>query len=136
MLNDLEITKSENCSILGNRSKSVSTSISFDKLLKKVKYLKKRDLKHLLNIRNITVSGNDSIENIFDALFKDIHKKNQANVVDDIYIYHHKQKLNNLKQEIYRNLQKRQNQLIINELKELKKFKLIYLKERILHIKI
>ena len=136
MLNDLEITKSENWSILGNRSKSVSTSISFDKLLKKVKYLKKRDLKHLLNIRNITVSGNDSIENIFDALFKDIHKKNQANVVDDIYIYRHKQKLKNLKQEIYRNLQKRQNQLIINELKELKKFKIIYLKERILHIKI
>ena len=85
MLNDLETTKSEYLSILGNRGKSVSPSISCDKLLKKVKYLKKRDLKHLSNIRNITVSGNDSVENILDALFKDIHKKNQVNVVDDIY---------------------------------------------------
>ena len=36
MLNDLEITKSEYLSILGNKGKSVSPSISYDKLLKKL----------------------------------------------------------------------------------------------------
>ena len=87
----------------------------------KVKYLTKKDLKHLLTIRNINIDDDDgSVDNIINALLKDIHKKKQAKVIDEIYRYHHKQKLNNLKQEIYRNIQKRQNQSIINELKKLK----------------
>ena len=36
MLRNLEITKSEYLSILKNRAKYISPSISFDKLLKKV----------------------------------------------------------------------------------------------------
>ena len=47
MLRNLDSTKSEYLSILRNRGKYISPSISFDKLLKKVKYLKKRDLKYL-----------------------------------------------------------------------------------------
>ena len=120
MLTYLEISKAEYASILRNRGKSVSPSISFDKLLQKVKYLTKKDLKHLLTIRNIDIDDDDSVDNIINALLKDIHKKKQAKVIDEIYRYHHKQKLNNLKQEIYRNIQKRQNQSIINELKKLK----------------
>ena len=120
MLTYLEISKAEYASILRNRGKSVSPSISFDKLLQKVKYLTKKDLKHLLTIRNIDIDDDDSVDNIINALLKDIHKKKQAKVIDEIYRYHHKQKLNNLKQKIYRNIQKRQNQSIINELKKLK----------------
>ena len=122
MLKDLEITKSEYLSILRNRGKSVWPSISNDKLLKKVKYLKKSDLIHLLTIRGI-VLNEYSLDNIIDAIFKDIHKKKQANVVEDVYRHHHKQKLKNLKGEIYRNLHKKQNEQIINELKEFKKLK-------------
>ena len=42
MLTYLEISKAEYASILKNRGKSVSSSISFDKLLQKVKYLTKK----------------------------------------------------------------------------------------------
>ena len=122
MLKDLEITKSEYLSMLRNRGKSVWPSISNDKLLKKVKYLKKSDLIHLLTIRGI-VLNEYSLDNIIDAIFKDIHKKKQANVVEDIYKHYHKQKLKSLKGEIYRNLHKKQNEQIIHELKEFKKLK-------------
>ena len=89
MLKDLETTKSEYLDILRNRGKFVSTSISSDQLLKKVKCLKKRDLIHLLTIRGILLNEL-SLNNIIDARFKEIHKKKQANVGEDIYRYHHK----------------------------------------------
>ena len=60
-----------------------------------------------------------------NALLKNIHKKKQADVINELYRYHHKQKLKNFKQEIYRNIHKRQNQLIINELKKLRLSNLI-----------
>ena len=97
MLRNLEITKSEYLSILKNRGKYISPSISFDKLLKKSKYLKKRDLKHLLSVRGIEIDDDDSLKNIINALLKNVHKKKQANVINELYRYHHKQKLKNLK---------------------------------------
>ena len=130
----LNITKPEYLDILRNRNKSVSSSISHNKLLKKVKYLSKRDLNHLLTIRGL-VSNDSSLESIIEALFKDIHEKKQnkliddlhkynhskihSKVLDDIYRYHHKQNLKNLKEQIYWNLQKRQNKQIINELEKI-----------------
>ena len=96
MLRNLEITKSEYLSILKNRGKYISPSISFDKLLKKSKYLKKRDLKHFLSIRGIEIDDDDSLKNIINALLKNVHKKKQANVINELYRYHHKQKLKNL----------------------------------------
>ena len=97
MLRNLEITKSEYLSILKNRGKYISPSISFDKLLKKSKYLKKRDLKHFLSIRSIEIDDDDSLKNIINALLKNVHTKKQANVINELYRYHHKQKLKNLK---------------------------------------
>ena len=125
MLKNLEKTKAEYLSILRNRDKSVTPSILFDNLLQKVKYLKKRDLKHLLSIRSIDINNDDSVKNIINALLKNIHKKKQADVINELYRYHHKQKLKNLKQQIYINIHKRQNQLIINELKKLRLSNLI-----------
>ena len=125
MLKNLEKTKTEYLSILRNRDKSVTPSILFDNLLQKVKYLKKRDLKHLLSIRSIDINNDDSVKNIINALLKNIHKKKQADVINELYRYHHKQKLKNLKQQIYINIHKRQNQLIINELKKLRLSNLI-----------
>ena len=47
----LDIRKSEYIDILKNRGKRVSSKIDDDALLKRVKYLKKRDLIHLATIR-------------------------------------------------------------------------------------
>ena len=78
MASFLQITKKEYMDILKNCGKTVSPSISKDKLLKKVNYLRKKYLKHLLTIRNIDINDDDSIENIINALFKDI-KRNKLN---------------------------------------------------------
>ena len=78
MASFLEITKKEYMDILKNRGKTVSPSISKVKLLKKVNYLRKKYLKHLLTIRNIDINDDDSIENIINTLFKDI-KRNKLN---------------------------------------------------------
>ena len=107
-------------------------------MLRRVKYLKKQDLIHLATIRGIVL--NDlSLKNVLDALFKDIHKKNQTKLIDDLHKYYHKekqtkliedlnkyyhkQKSKNIKEELYRNLQKSKNIQIINELKKLKRLK-------------
>ena len=103
MLNDLKITESEYIDILKNRGKTVSPSISYDKLLKKVKYLKKRDLIRLLTIRGI-VSNVTSVDSIIDALFKDIPKKKHGDLIKYIYRHHNKQWFKNLKEELYRYL--------------------------------
>ena len=73
----LDITKSEDIDILKNRRKHISSKIDDDALLKRVKYLKKRDLIHLATIRGL-VFDESSLESILDPLFKDIHKKNQT----------------------------------------------------------
>ena len=49
MLKDLEITKSEYLNILRNRGKFVSTSISYDKLLKKSEIFKETRLNSFVN---------------------------------------------------------------------------------------
>ena len=104
MSEDLEITKTEYIDILKNRGKQVSSEINDDTFLKKVKYLKKWDLVHLATIRGL-VFNELSLDNILYVLFKDVHKKKQTKVIDDIYKYYHKQTLMNLKDkytEIYK----------------------------------
>ena len=76
MLNELGITRLEYIDILRNRGKQVSSEISDDSLLRKVKYLKKRDLIHLATIRGL-VLNETNVKNILDPLFKYIY----------IYIY-------------------------------------------------
>ena len=138
MIEDLEITKSEYIDILRNREKQVSSEIDDVALLKKVKYLKKRDLVNLATIRGL-VLDESSLQRILDVLFKDVHKKKHTKLIDDIHKhyhkkkqnkviadlhkYHHKQKSKNIKEELYRNLQKRKNIQIIKDLKRLKRLK-------------
>ena len=92
MLSELGITRQEYINILRNGGKQVSSKVDGDTLLRKVKYLEKRDLIHLATIRGI-VLNEKSLKNIPDVLFKDLHQK----------------KLINLKDELYRNIQKRNN---------------------------
>ena len=122
MSTNLEITRSEHIDILKNRGKKISSKINDDTLLKRVKYLKKRDLIHLATIRDL-VFDESSLENVLNALFKDVHKKKNVNLLYDLHKYHHKIKSKNLKEEIYRNLQKRKNDQIIKNLKRLKRLK-------------
>ena len=75
-------------------------------MLEKVKNLKKRDLVHLATMRSL-VLNKTSLDYILDSLFKDIHKK----------------KLINLKDVLYRNIQKRKNDQIINEMKKIRRIK-------------
>ena len=56
MASDLEITRTEYIDILKIRGKHVSSEINDDTLLKKVKYLKKRDLIHLATITGIILN--------------------------------------------------------------------------------
>ena len=121
MASFLQITKKEYIDILKNCGKTVSSSISIDKLLKKINYLRKKDLKHLLKIRNIDLID-DSTENIVNALSKDIHIKNLRNVKPNIYKSYHKKNLN---ANIYRTIHKIKQKSIDNKLKELKLSNLI-----------
>ena len=99
MLDELEITRLEYMDILKNRGKNVSPTISYDTLLKKVKYIKLRDLICLSSIRGV-ISNDLSLEIILDALFKDFHKK----------------KLKNLKDELYRNIQRIKERIIKSQM--------------------
>ena len=153
----LNIRRSEYKKILKNSGKHVSSKIGDDALLKKIKYLKKRDLSHLASIRGI-VFDESNLESILYALFNNIHKKKQnkslsdldnyyrlknpekerkklidkahrhdhlrkywSQLVDDLNRYYHKQNSKNIREEIYRNIQKRNTEQIINELKRLKR---------------
>ena len=86
-------------------------------MLKKVRYLKKQDLIHLATIRGL-VFNETSLDNILHVLFKDVHKKNQIKLIDDLDKYHHKHNSKNIIEELYR-----KNNQIINELKRLKRLK-------------
>ena len=78
MIDELTITKSKYMKILKNRGKHVSSTIDDDALLRRVKYLKKRDLSHLASIRGL-VFDDSNLESILYALFNHIHKKKQIN---------------------------------------------------------
>ena len=115
MTKDLEITKSEYKDILRNRGKQVSSEIDHVALLKKVKYLKKRDLVHLATIRGL-VFHESSLERILDVLFKDVHKKNQINLFDDLHKYYHKKKQNKLIAYLHKYNHKQKSKNIKEEL--------------------
>ena len=122
MAEDLQISKSEFIEIFKNIGKHESSEIDDGTRLKKVRYLEKQDLIHLATIRGL-VFNETSLDNILHVLFKDVHQKNQIKLIDDLHKYHHKYKSKNIKEELYRNLQKRKNIQIVNELKRLKRLK-------------
>ena len=117
MAEDLQISKSEFIEIFKNIGKHESSEIDDDTWLKKVRYLEKQDLIHLATIRGL-VFNETSLDNILHVLFKDVHKKNQIKLIDDLDKYHHKHNSKNIIEELYR-----KNIEIINELKRLKRLK-------------
>ena len=83
----LNIRRSEYIKILKNIGKHVSSKIADDALLKKIKYLKKRDLSHLASIRGLVFDDSD-LESILHALFNNIHKKKQNKSINDLDNYY------------------------------------------------
>ena len=86
-MSDLLNIRSEYIKILKNRGKQVSSKIADHELLKKIKYLKKRDLSHSETIRGL-VFDDSNIESILYALFNNIHKKKQNKLFDDLDNYY------------------------------------------------
>ena len=133
----LNITKKEYVKILKNRGKSIKRSTSSHEILKLINTLDKKDVKYLSKFRNIQINDDDSIETLINKIAKDTHKKkfvtlqqklHKKNTIQEIPIYVNElnrqriiNKINRkkLQQEIYRNLQKRKQDKINNELKKL-----------------
>ena len=103
MQESLDITRDEFLSIYKNRGKKVRSNISFDSLLRKVKYLKKQDLIHLATIRGLVFDGAD-LDNVIQALYRNVF-------------------INKLKPEIYRDIEKRKYARVIKKVKRLKRLK-------------
>ena len=80
-LNDLKITSEDYINILKNRGIMIPSNISIDKLLKKVKYLKKkRDFRYIADTRGITTTNNMSSDDLQNAIYTHFHKKEQDTI--------------------------------------------------------
>ena len=97
------INKSEYTSLLANRSIPVKNNPSLGALLRKIKYLTKRDLIHLAKLRDLLVNETDLV-NIIQILLKSVLGPK-------------------VKDELYRELEKRKYNKIITKVKRLKRFK-------------
>ena len=100
--------------------------------------LTKEDFTYLLKLRNIKINDDVSSKSIFNALAKDIHKKKLVTVHPQLHIKNINQVSlsyvdelkrqciinevyrKKLQQEIYRNIQKRKQDKINNEIKKLR----------------
>ena len=96
MQDNLNINKSEYASILANRAIRVKNNPSLGALRTKIKYLTKRDLIHLTKLTDLV--------NIIQILLKGVLGPK-------------------LKDELYRELEKRKYNKIINKVKRLKRLK-------------
>ena len=97
------INKSEYTSLLANRGIPVKNNPSLGALLRKIKYLTKRDLIHLAKLRDLLVDETELV-NIIQILLKSVLGPK-------------------LKDELYRELEKRKYNKIITKVKRLKRFK-------------
>ena len=98
-----------------SRGKHVSSEIDDDTLLKKVKYLKKRNLVHLATIRGL-VFNESSLNNILYVLFENLHKKKQNKLNGDLHEHFHKKNQINLLDDLHKHYpKKKQNKLIVNK---------------------
>ena len=97
------INKSEYTSLLANRGIPVKNNPYLGALLRKIKYLTKRDLIHLAKLRDLLVNETDLV-NIIQILLKSVLGPK-------------------VKDELYRELEKRKYNKIINKVKRLKRLK-------------
>ena len=99
----LGIKKTEYIDILAKRGIQVKNNLSLGALQRKVSYLKKRDLIYLAKLRGLVVDETDPV-NIIQVLLKSVLGPK-------------------LKHDLYRELEKRKYNKIINKVKRLKRLK-------------
>ena len=97
------INQSEYTSLLANRGIPVKNNPYLGALLRKIQYLTKRDLIHLAKLRDLLVNETDLV-NIIQILLKSVLGPK-------------------VKDELYRELEKRKYSKIINKVKRLKRLK-------------
>ena len=76
-LEHLEITLEEYINILKSRGITVKSNISNDRLLKKVKYLRKNDFRHLAAIRNIPKTTEMNVKQLINPIYQPIYPRHQ-----------------------------------------------------------
>ena len=117
-IDSLNIKRNEYISILRNRGKSVSPRISDENLHNKVKYLRKRDLRHLANFRNVHINDNNIADDIINAL------QNRVNFLNSILQQPQKLRQKKMLSAIRGYPYKKQQQAITKSLKDLRLHKI------------
>ena len=76
----LKISRKEYLNILKNCGIKVSSNISTDKLLRKVKSLKKADFRYIADTRGANTTDDMSTDDLIKVIYTDLHKKKQDTI--------------------------------------------------------
>ena len=78
----LKISRKEYLNILKNRGIKISSNISTDKLLRKVKFFKKADFRYIVDIRGANTTNDMSTDDLIKAIYTHLHKKKQDTITE------------------------------------------------------
>lgn len=97
-LEHLESTLEEYINMLKSRGITVKSNISNDRLLKKVKYLRKNDFRHLAATRNIPITTEMNVKQLINAIYQPIyprHQREKQQVIKNMLLVSNLPKLTN-----------------------------------------
>ena len=97
-LEHLETTLEEYINMLKSRGITVKSNISNDRLLKKVKYLRKNDFRHLAATRNIPITTEMNVKQLINAIYQPIyprHEREKQQVIKNMLLVSNLLKLAN-----------------------------------------
>lgn len=97
-LEHLETTLEEYINMLKSRGITVKSNISNDRLLKKVKYLRKNDFRHLAATRNIPITTEMNVKQLINAIYQPIyprHQREKQQVIKNMLLVSNLPKLTN-----------------------------------------
>ena len=83
-IENLKISKKEYLNILKNRGIKISSNISTDKLLRKVKYLKKADFRYIADTRGVNTIDDMFTDDLIKAIYSHLHKKKQDTITETL----------------------------------------------------
>ena len=78
----LKISRKEYLNILKNRGIKISSNISTDKLLRKVKFFKKADFRYIADTRGANKTNDMSTDDLIKAIYTHLHKKKQDTITE------------------------------------------------------
>ena len=77
-----ERSRKEYLNILKNRGIKISSNISTDKLLRKVKFFKKADFRYIADTRGANKTDDMSTDDLIKAIYTHLHKKKQDTITE------------------------------------------------------